>query len=216
MTAAENEANVYLILGKHPLIAECLAIGPSNECIDLRYYPKGSLRDYVSSHRSVLSVNQLNAWARQLVESVEYVHRKGVRHSDLRLDQWLLDDDMCPRLADFHGSGFDGEPALGLAYTPATKFESASHCQPRDFEQDNTVTSDLFALGSSLYELMTDYPPYEGEEDDAIERKFASHIFPIVEHIPLGRVILGCWQGRYCSASDVLADLPGPKPSSID
>lgn len=49
-----------------------------------------------------------------------YIHSKGVLHADLRLDQWLLDDDMQPRLADFNGSGFDSQPVLGLEFTKAT------------------------------------------------------------------------------------------------
>ena len=216
--AAENEANIYMILGKHPLIAECQAIGPAKEFIELRFYSRGSLRDYVSFNILHITDHQLNMWARQLVESVAYIHGKGVRHADLRLDQWLLDDKLCPRLSDFNGSGFDRQPTLGLDSTPATNIEPASHCLPRDFEQDkdSTVKSDLFALGSSLYQLMTDSLPYEDEEDDLIATNFANNVFPKVDHISIGRVIMACWLGHYRSADDILANLADTEPRLND
>lgn len=148
--AAKNEANVYLTLGDHPLFAKCLSIGPKKEYIELMFYPRGTLRDYIYSSRSDIISSQLKTWARQLVQSVAYIHSKGVRHADLRLDQWLLDQDLQPHLADFNGSRYDSQLALGLAFTPATGMESVPYCLPRDFNQDSTVKSDLFALRAFL------------------------------------------------------------------
>lgn len=204
MKAAETEANVYLILGEHPLIVKCLSTGPAKSYVDLKFYHRGTLRDYVSSNRSHVSDEQLKTWACQLVESVAYIHSKGIRHADLRLDQWLLDEDLQPRLADFNGSGFDSQPDLGLEYTPATSIECASHCLPRDWDQDSTVGSDLFALGSSLYELVTGSRPYNGEEDDVIESNFSRQVFPSVQPLLMGNIIMGCWTGQYTSAEQIL------------
>ncbi|KAK7417879.1 hypothetical protein QQZ08_011460 [Neonectria magnoliae] len=205
--AAKNEANVYLILKGHRLIAECLAIGPTKDYIDLKFYPRGTLRDYVHSNRYRISDPQLKTWACQLIESVAYIHSKGVRHADLRLDQWLLDEDLQPRLADFNGSGFDIQPDLGLDFTTATSIESASHYLPRDDNEDSTVKSDLFALGSSIFELMANSAPYEGMDHDVIVSNFAGHIFPSVEHLLMGHVIMGCWKGQYTSAEQILDHL---------
>ncbi|KAK7402902.1 hypothetical protein QQX98_011352, partial [Neonectria punicea] len=151
--ATRNEANVYLILGGHHLIVECLAIGPTKDYINLKFYPKGTLRDYLDSNRYRIPHSQLKTWARQLIESVAYIHSKGVRHAELRLDQRLLDEDLQPRLADFNGSGFDIQPDFGLDSTRATSNESTSHYLPRDENEDSTVKSNLFALGSSICEL---------------------------------------------------------------
>ncbi|KAG5787376.1 hypothetical protein H9Q69_013554 [Fusarium xylarioides] len=52
LAAARNEANVYLILGEHHLVAKCQAICPVKSYIDLEYYSYGTLRDYVYSKRS--------------------------------------------------------------------------------------------------------------------------------------------------------------------
>ncbi|PKS12500.1 hypothetical protein jhhlp_000707 [Lomentospora prolificans] len=211
MEAVKNEANVYLILGEHRLVAKWLSIGPEKSYVDLEFYSQGTLRDYISSNRSNISDQQLKTWAYQLVESVAYIRSKGVRHADLRLDQWLLDENLLPHLTDFNGSGFDSRPELGLDSTPATSIECASHCLPRDLEKDSTVESDLFALGSPLYELMTNSRPYDGEEDGVIESNFAKQIFPPVEHLLMGDVIMACWRGQYTSAEQILDHLR-PKP----
>ncbi|RSL93037.1 hypothetical protein CDV31_014890 [Fusarium ambrosium] len=205
--AARKEACVYMILGQHPLIAKCLSVSSTKSSVDLRYYQEGSLRDYVLSHRGNITDSQLKTWARQLVSSVAYIHSKGVRHADLRLNQWLLDEDLQACLADFNGSGFDAQPELGFEQTPATGLESASHCLPRDFTQDSTVRTDLFALGSSLYELETSMTPHQGMEDAEIEEHFAKLSFPSVEQLLLGNIIAGCWQGQYASAEQILDHL---------
>lgn len=77
----------------------------------------------------------------------------GVRHSDLRLDQWLLDNDMDARLSDFNGSGYNARAALGLEGSKALGHKESSYYLPRDPTTDNRNESDLFALGSVLYEL---------------------------------------------------------------
>lgn len=38
LDACITEANVYLILGSHPLIAQCLFIGPQKSYIELEFY----------------------------------------------------------------------------------------------------------------------------------------------------------------------------------
>jgi hypothetical protein len=66
------EANVYSILGNHDRIANFIYISPLRDMILLQFYVNGNLKQYV---------------ARQMIEAVEIIHGKGVRHSDIRLDQ---------------------------------------------------------------------------------------------------------------------------------
>ncbi|KAL1985996.1 hypothetical protein VTN96DRAFT_7131 [Rasamsonia emersonii] len=213
MEACRNEADVYLILGKHPLIATCLSIGPHREYIDLEYYENGNLKQYINSNRASIIEADLKRWAYQMIESIAYIHSKGVRHSDIRLDQWLVDAGLNARLSDFNASGFDPQPDLGLEARPALGVESPSHYLPRDPEADNTVESDLFALGSSLYELVAGQSPYEDLSDESIESLFRKEIFPSTEELLLGEIIRNCWKRRYRSAKDIL-DLEAWSPTT--
>lgn len=46
-------------------------------------------------------------WAEQMNEGIAYIHTKGVRCSDLRLEYRLLDDILHARLSDFNVSEHD-------------------------------------------------------------------------------------------------------------
>ena len=128
-----------------------------------------------------------------MVEAVEFVHGKGIRHSDIRLDQWLLDSEMNARLSDFNASGYDECPSFGLQGVKAVGNEDSSHFLPRDPCDDNSIRSDLFALGSALYELEHGSTLFSGLLDsETITKHFASGTFPSVSNLRLGCLILGC------------------------
>lgn len=166
-----NEASVYLILGRHPRIAECLYISHSKDLIILKYYPHGNLKAHLAKTPSVSPLD-LRKWARQMIEGVAEIHRNGIRNSDLRLDQWLLDENLDARLSDFNASGFDANEQLGLQGSKSVGLEAYSHFLPRDLETDSTVRSDLFALGSSLYELEVGDKPFSELEGETITEQF--------------------------------------------
>ncbi|KAK3064119.1 hypothetical protein LTR53_018617 [Teratosphaeriaceae sp. CCFEE 6253] len=91
--AMRIEANVYRILEAHDRIAY-----------------NGTLKDYVATH----GPTYLRKWTQQMIEGVEFIHSRGVRHSDIRLNQWFPDPGMNARLSDFNASGYDDHPDLGL------------------------------------------------------------------------------------------------------
>ena len=205
--AMHNEANIYLILGQHPRIAECLYIGPTRDLIVLKHYPHGNLRRHIAKNTDIKPI-QLQKWARQMIEGVAEIHRNGVRHSDIRLDQWLLDEENNARLSDFNASGFDANEELGLEGSKALGLEGFSHYMPRDPMDDSTVPSDLFALGSTLYELEVGHAPFAGsfieEHGEKITALFEAGKFPEVDALCFGALILGCWKGEFSTALDVL------------
>lgn len=202
--AATTEANVYKILGAHDRIAKCLYISPTTHMIQLEYYPNGTVRDYVAARRGDVSAAQLVMWAKQMIEGVEFIHAKGVRHADVRLDQWLLDQELGARLSDFNSAGYDACPSLGLAYEPALGLESASYFLPRDVSEDSSDRSDLFALGWALYELECGRAPYADKADDLIAELFRCQNFPPVEELVLGSVITACWHGDSIPKMDLI------------
>lgn len=99
--------------------------------------------------------------AKQAVKTVDFIHRKGIIHSDLAARQFLLDDRLNLRLSDFGGSSLDGSAALIM--------ENITHFLPRDEDSPNTVQSDIFTLGSTLYEIMTGQKPFKGKLDKEVQ-----------------------------------------------
>ncbi|KAH8427407.1 uncharacterized protein LDX57_005122 [Aspergillus melleus] len=215
-----REAAIYSILGDHPRIAQCLPSGHS-DYVDIQYYPRGDLVTYCRGTK--ISPDLQAKWFQQIIEAVAVIHRYGIIHSDLALRQFFVDDDLNVRLGDFNSSQYPGHLALG--------YEKASHCLPRDYEMPNTVASDLFALGSTLYELIVGSPPYqelypiESQDvlqssdhavirarvqrqhlaDAEVEERFRNQLYPDVSGLLGGEVILACWRGEFSSAEEALA-----------
>ena len=179
-------------------------MGPAFEYVELQYHPSGNLKDHVAQNKHQISGLETKRWARQMIEGVEYIHTMGVRHSDLRLDQWLLDSAMNARLTVFDGSGFDGKPSLRISETKAMGIEEASHFLPKDLEPKNTSTSPLFVLGSSLYELAVGQRPYPDLDDAETDDHYRAATFPPVEHLLLGIVMVGCWNTEFASTQGVI------------
>ncbi|RMD42122.1 hypothetical protein DV735_g3001, partial [Chaetothyriales sp. CBS 134920] len=224
----QREAIIYQALGQHPCIAQCLSIGEMDH-VDIKYYPNGDLETYLRQHRDRVTRWQRAKWFEQIIEGVDFIHGHGVIHSDLALRQYLVDDNLNALLADFNASQLGEHVALG--------YEKATHCLPRDYTDLNTVASDLFALGSTLYELCTGtaayneiYPlepedvlhssdpevilarVYRKQQADAkVEQLFAQEIFPDVSHLQGGRIILGLWRCEFPSTKAALLSFKSPR-----
>jgi serine/threonine protein kinase len=214
--ACETEAEVYLILGSHPLIANCLSICPQKDYIELEYYPNDNLKKYVNRNSSNITNGDLKRWATQMIKSVAYIHSKGVRHSDLRLDQWLVDESLNARLCDFNAAGFDDQPDLGIKARRSLGLEIPSHYLPRDPENNSTMQSDIFALGSSLYELVTGQTPYNDLEEQVIQSLFEVETFPNTDTLLFGGIILGCWIKEFASVNDIIWAVETPTVINIE
>ncbi|GIK04366.1 hypothetical protein Aspvir_008447 [Aspergillus viridinutans] len=208
-----REAMVYEILGVHPRIAERLSRGRS-DYIDIKYYQHGDLANYCQ--KNTITAELRSKWFQQILEAVVVIHSHGVIHSDLALRQFFVDDKLNLRLGDFNSSQCPGHLALG--------YEKASHCLPRDYDLPNTEASDIFALGSTLYELVAGKAPYselagpksddpgvikaqiqrQHEVDHEIESRYKNHVFPDVSGSFGGNIIVGCWRGNFTDAKEAL------------
>ena len=65
---------------------------------------------------------------------------------------------------------------------------------------------DLFAVGSTIYNVMTGRPPYHDLEDDEVDARFGRREYPEVDGLLFEQLILGCWKGTIPSAR-VLLDI---------
>ncbi|KAE8381987.1 kinase-like domain-containing protein [Aspergillus bertholletiae] len=197
--AVEIEAQVYRHLGRHKRIARCLRC--SEDYVDLRYEANGDLESYLRDYCASDSFR--HRMARQAIEAVIFIHAKGVTHSDLSARQFLVDKHCNARLSDFGGSSLQGSDAIII--------ENATHFLPRDEDAPNTVQSDLFALGSTIYEILAGHKPYGGLEGKKIPQLYSTKRFPSLDEIKdvsWRTVVLKCWMTRYKSASDIRKDIP--------
>lgn len=167
--------------------------------IRLEYARTNGLRHYIQTHK--IHTKQRLQWTQQVTSALAFVHSVGVVHADLTCGNIVLDESLHAKLLDFSGSSLDGsEPTVVV---------TASHkCPGADLK---STQADLFALGSTLYEIWTGEPPYFklGLKEMEITDLYKQSKFPETKSLgPIGEIITGCWQGRFVSADDVLKGVP--------
>jgi serine/threonine protein kinase len=127
------------------------------------------------------------------------LHASNVILADVKPENILLDESDKVYLIDFSGSWIDGKSGSAL--------ESVRFFLPRDIKLDSTVRTDIFALGSTLYEVMTGTQPYKDLSDEEVEQLFQQGKFPSLDLISCGQIIEECWTGVFQSVDDVLVAL---------
>ncbi|GKU08304.1 protein kinase protein [Fusarium langsethiae] len=200
------EAEILELLGNHPRIVEFL--GRSDpEGFKFAEADKGNLQQYINSSFHTMTPKIQAAWCLQATEAIDYLHSKGVIHSDVRPENFLLYS--CPngriemRLCDFGGSTHGGRTGLNLP--DSGFFDTRKAPVP-------TPATDVFSLGSVFYAIMSGHWPHwaDGEDLPAYRRRvdelFEKGEFPSVRNLYGGSVIQGCWDDEYVTANELLFD----------
>lgn len=115
----------------------------------LEYIPKPTLQDSVVNANKTLSLAQLGAIARQILECLKTFEEQGLVHCDLKPGNVLIDlDELIVTLIDLGGSWKKGEI---VPESQPLCFKSAATTMGAPL----TVNNDLFSLGCTLYTLLT-------------------------------------------------------------
>lgn len=81
---------------------------------------------------------------------------------------------------------------------------------PRCHGDDACVRTDLFALGSAIYFIMTGHEVFPDldnwEDDEDVLSRFRSGLFPVDGHLCY-HITDKCWKQQYELADDVILDL---------
>lgn len=189
-----KEASIYRRIGPHPRLVQMLH--NSREGLVLEYMRNGDLKTYLQNHTSIPTSLKLK-WADQVAEAVDLMHRNGIIHCDIKPRNFLLDTSLDIKIIDFSGSSLDG--------SKSSSGEGTRFYLPRHWKEQSTVTTDLFALGSTLYEIFQGTSPYQDVPSDEVERLFTLQEFPDVSGIACGNIIRQCWLSQIDSAADVQA-----------
>jgi serine/threonine protein kinase len=110
----------------------------------------------------------------------------------------LLDSSDSVRLVDFAGSSLDNSPST-VNYEVQSRLPGL--LKP-------SKQSDIFALGSAIYEMATGVKPYEKMSYREVQKLYAKKAYPETADIQeLGPVIQKCWRQNYNNAWKIVHDL---------
>jgi tetratricopeptide (TPR) repeat protein len=161
-----------------------------------------------------------------VARAVDQIHRAGMLHLDIKPSNILLDglpdgpwDQVTPMLADF-GIARAGDDPGATATGPIGVGGTPSFMAPEQIAGDRAAIgpqSDVFALGATLYSLLTGRPPFQAasviETLDLVRTREPAPPRTLVPGLPrdLETIALTCLrknpQRRYVSAGALAGDL---------
>ena len=208
----------------HPHIVPLHFIGQKDDLVYLAMecIEGGSLADRLEKEGK-LPVEDVVRVIREVASALEYAHKRGVVHRDIKPHNVLLEAETGRSLVTDFGIARTAEGASLTASgmmvgTPAylsPEQVTGGHADHR---------SDIYALGVMAYEMLTGKPPFTGPTPTAVlMKRLAGPPEPIEKSRPdipivLMDVINGCLaqspEERFQSAGDVVRALGGATPVS--
>lgn len=103
----------------------------------------------------------------QLAQALDYAHRQGVLHRDVKPANILLSGDGTPKLADFNISSLASNPGVGAAayFGGSLAYMSPEHLEAFNARHDRKADelderADLYSLAVVLWELLCGQKPF--------------------------------------------------------
>lgn len=157
--------------GAHENVVPILDFQITDEqaCLVMEFIPGLNLRKWCSTHQ--LSLTDRVRLIAQVARAAGWFHGLGVVHRDLKPANILVHAiSRQPVIVDFSIAKVEDELTLTLTNEA---LGTAPYMAPEQFDRRRAPVSpatDVYALGATLYELLTEVPPHPGEFTVIIQR----------------------------------------------
>jgi len=146
---------------EHPHIARLLDGGTTPPFLVMEYVKGEPLLSYADSRR--LSYDARLALLRQVASAVDYAHRQGVIHRDLKPGNIFVTAEGEVKLLDFGIAAW--QQAVAESELSPTLAMSPAYASPEQIRGDKTNSAtDIYSLGLVSYELLAGMPPFRLDE----------------------------------------------------
>ncbi len=138
------------------------------------YVEGETLRDKLD-HEQQLGIDEAVSIATEVADALQYAHDQGVIHRDIKPENILLRNGRA-FVADFGIALAVSAAAGGRMTETGLSLGTPHYMSPEQATADKHITnrSDIYALGSVLYEMLTGEPPHTGPSAQAIILKIVS------------------------------------------
>ena len=162
---AQTAANL-----NHPNIVQIFDWGIGDEPFFVMEYIEGSTLTSIISKKKTLSISDILFIGAQVSSGLQAAHSQGLVHRDIKPGNIMITPEGKVKVTDF------GIVSLQNEESDITKTGSilgtASYISPEQAQgKPVSKESDLYSLGTVLYELITGRPPFEGETPIATATK---------------------------------------------
>jgi serine/threonine protein kinase/Flp pilus assembly protein TadD len=181
--------------------------------ISMAYYEGETLKKKIE-HRP-LKIDEVLYISEQIAQGLAKAHERGIVHRDIKPANVMLTKDGVAKILDFGLAKSAGRAMLTKTGTTLGTVAYMSPEQARGQEVDSRT--DIWSLGTVIYEMVTGQPPFKGDYEHAI-------VYSIINEIPapmpalrsgvpmeLERIVQKAMakerNGRYYSAEELLGDI---------
>ncbi|MBW0480747.1 hypothetical protein O181_020462 [Austropuccinia psidii MF-1] len=167
----------------HPNVVQLFEVIATEHTIWLitELCPGGELFDYLVE-KTKFSEFEARRLFGQICLGLGYVHRQGVIHRDLKLENVLLDERCNPKLADF-GFGREFEPRKLLdTFCGTTGYAAPEMLAGKKYFGQEV---DIWSLGIILHALLTGSLPFDDDDEEVMKSMILAGHFEIPNFLSL-------------------------------
>jgi len=210
----------------HPAILKGLGSGKYNRIPYLvtEFVDGQSLRALIEAS-APLPPDQAVSLIRKIADGMDYCHKNDVIHRDLKPENILITSDGQPVIMDFGLALTKGAHRVTYSNLSAT-MGTPDYMAPEQIEgQRGDQRTDLYALGTILYELLAGKPPFTGDSNMVVMAQHLNNTAPRLDRvdpsipIPLAAIVAVCLardpKERYADMPALIQALDHPENADL-
>ena len=162
---------------EHPAIVPVYDVGEEEDgrqYFVMRYMGGDSLSDWIK--RDPLSLQDTAIIIERLASALDYAHKKGIIHRDIKPDNVLFDDTNHPYLTDF---GIAKLTESAISATGGGTMGTPAYVSPEQAQGAKVDSrADIYGMGVMIYEMLTGKKPYDADSPMSVAVRHITEPIP--------------------------------------